>query len=227
MPILLLTLLVALIVGPQCWIWWVKRRHSAPRDDFPGTGGEFARHLLARLGLADDVSVVRDERLDAYSPRERRVLLSPDHHDQRSLAAVVVAAHEVGHAIQHATAWPPFRHHAVAQRLATRGVVIGGWLMLLALPASLLTHGPGGGMLFALGAFMSIGFAALVQLMVLPVEWDASFRRALPLLKAGEYLPEQDLPAARSLLTAAAFTYFAAALLQIVNLRAWLSLLRR
>ena len=73
----------------------------------------------------------------------------------------------------------------------------------------------------------SFGSAALVHLITLPVEWDASFRRALPLLDAGGYLSDTDRRHARQILTAAAFTYVAASLASLLNLWRWLRWLRR
>ena len=67
-----------------------------------------------------------------------------------------------------------------------------------------------------------MGIAVVVHLVTLPVEFDASFGKALPALEHGRYLPEQDLPAARSVLRAAAFTYVAAALVTLLNIFRWL-----
>jgi hypothetical protein len=74
------------------------------------------------------------------------------------------------------------------------------------------------------GGIASIGSATLIHLITLPVEWDASFKRALPLLEAGRYIPESDLPAARRILRAAALTYVAGALASLLNLWRWLRL---
>ena len=71
-----------------------------------------------------------------------------------------------------------------------------------------------------------LGVRVLVNLVTLPVEFDASFRKALPILKEGRYLGEPDMPAIRGLLTAAALTYVAGALISLVNLARWISLLR-
>jgi Zn-dependent membrane protease YugP len=71
-----------------------------------------------------------------------------------------------------------------------------------------------------------MSMSVVVHLTTLPTEFDASFGRALPILKAGRYVPEKDLPAARSILRAAAFTYVAAALMSIINIARWLRVLR-
>jgi Zn-dependent membrane protease YugP len=105
-----------LLFGPQLWVQVVLRRHSEPRADFPGTGGEFARHLLTQLGL-ESVNVEPTDAGDHYDPASRTVRLTADRLYGKSLTAVVVAAHEDGHALQHrlgyprcagALGWPPW-----------------------------------------------------------------------------------------------------------------------
>lgn len=88
------------------------RRYRQPRDDFPGIGGEFAQHLLDRVGLKEvDVDVTQTG--GHYDPRDKAVCLSPVKFDTRSLTAVVIAAHEVGDALQDAQSYGPlrWRHH--------------------------------------------------------------------------------------------------------------------
>ena len=101
-------LLVALIFGPSWWIRHVLRKDGVERPDLPGTGAEFARHLLDEAKL-DHVKVEVTDEGDHYDPLDRAVRLLPQHHDVRSVAAVAVAAHEVSHAIQHARGEPAFR----------------------------------------------------------------------------------------------------------------------
>ncbi|MGB0721183.1 MAG: zinc metallopeptidase [Gammaproteobacteria bacterium] len=226
MPLLILLIVgVAVLLGPM---WWTRRtiaRHSHERDDFPGTGGEFARHLLDRLELRD-VGVESTERGDHYDPAGRVVRLLPQHKDGKSLAAVVIAAHEVGHAMQHASGYAPLDWRT---RLASTAATIqrlGAGMMLLVPLIAVVTRSPVGSSITLLAGLATLGVGALVHLVTLPVEWDASFRRALPILESG-YIGKQDLPAARQLLTAAALTYVAGALGALLNIWAWLRLIRR
>src|SRR5262245_39140844 len=99
-----LVILIALIVAPQLWIWTVFRRHGAQRQDIPWTGAEFARFLLDGMKL-ENVTVEETELGDHYHPLAKSVRLGTDHFHGRSLTAVVVAAHEVGHAMQDATGY--------------------------------------------------------------------------------------------------------------------------
>ena len=98
--------LIALIFGPQFWIKWVMEKHAREQPEFPGTGGELARHLLDKAGL-EDVKLERIDGGDHYSPEEKTVRLSQRNFDGKSVTAVAVAAHEVGHALQHRDNYAP------------------------------------------------------------------------------------------------------------------------
>jgi hypothetical protein len=219
-------LLVAAVVLPQYWVQRVLARYNRqPEKNFPGTGGELARHLLARFNL-DDVGVERTDIGDHYDPATRCVRLTPDKFDGKTLTAITVAAHECGHALQHAGAEPLF---ALRSRLAASSVWaarIGSFLLFAAPLLALLAHAPSPALLSVLGGFLIMGFGVVVQLVTLPVELDASFRKALPVLEAG-YLEAEQVPAARRILRAAAWTYVAASLASLLNFWRWLTVLRR
>jgi Zn-dependent membrane protease YugP len=223
-----LLLLLASLLGPQLWVGRILRRYAEPADRYraSGTGAEFARHLLARCGL-DAVRVEASPLGDHYDPQARAVRLVPAHHDGASLVAITVAAHEVGHALQHARGERLF---ALRQRLAVlaQQAQRAAGIILLAAPVVATiarTPQPGGVLLVLAVASASVG--ALVHLATLPVELDASFRKALPLLAAGNYLHAPDLPHARRILAAAALTYVAGSLAGLLNLARWLAVLRR
>jgi Zn-dependent membrane protease YugP len=214
-------ILLLLLFGPQLWVQAVLKRHARPRDNFPGTGGEFARHLLTRLQL-DEVKVESSTTGDHYDPLTRTVRLTPDKLNGKSLTAVTVAAHEVGHALQHRLGYQPLRWRTGLATLAQAAQRLGNLLIVLAPLVATLTRAPSSAAIMLAGGLGSFGSAALVHLITLPVEWDASFRRALPLLQSGAYLSEQDLRQARHILTAAAFTYVASSLASLMNLWRWL-----
>ncbi len=227
MPFILLAiLLLALIFGPQWWAQYTFRRYARTHERLPGTGGELARHLLDRFDMRD-VAVERTEPgQDHYDPRTRTVRLSPDNHDGRSLTAIAVAAHEVGHAIQHHRNEPMllWRNRLVAWAAGAQR--FGAGAMLLIPVAALVTRSPAAGLLVFLIGFGSMFLTTLVHLVTLPVELDASFNKALPILAEG-YLEKHELPAARRILRAAALTYLAGSLASLLNLGRWLALLRR
>lgn len=227
MYILVITaLLLLLLFGPHVWVQAVLKRYSAQRDEFPGNGGEFARHLLNRLDLAQ-VTVEASDQGDHYDPRTKSVRLTPDKLNGKSLTAITVAAHEVGHALQDKLGYRPLRWRTRLAGLAMLAQQLGNGLFIVAPLISAIARAPSPALLLLLAGLASFCSAAVVHLVTLPVEWDASFRRALPLLEAGGYLSADDNRKARRILTAAAFTYVAGALASLLNIWRWLRLLRR
>ena len=224
--ILVIALILILVYGPQLWVQWVLSRYNREdEDNFPGNGAELARHLLDRYDL-HEVKVEVTDLGDHYDPLERVVRLSRDKFERRTLTAITVAAHECGHAYQHAGAEPLFLMRTRLAKISLLAQRIGSLLLFAAPFSVLITRLPSAAVLNISGAFLIMGFAIVVQLLTLPVEIDASFKKALPVLSSG-YLTRQQLPAARSILRAAAFTYVAASLASLLNFWRWLALLRR
>lgn len=227
MPFLFLLLFLLLILyGPQWWAQAVLRRHGRPRSDFPGTGGEFARHLLDKFEL-HDVKVESTEQGDHYDPRAKVVRLTQDKLAGRSLTAVVVAAHEVGHAIQDHLGYGSLQWRGRLVAMAQQFEKMGAGLMMVLPLVALLTRSPVAGAITFVAGFLSIAAMAVVHLVTLPVEFDASFNRALPLLRAGRFVSVEDERAAHRILLACALTYLAASLASIFNVWRWLRLWRR
>ena len=220
-------LLVALVYAPQAWVRWVMHRHRREIPDMPGTGGELARHLLDRFEMRDVGLEQAVEGNDHYDPQARVVRLSPSNYSGRSLTAVAVAAHEVGHAIQFARGEPVSRLRGKYVPLAMRPRRAGE-ILLLAVPLVAIVAKAGPVILACIVIALLLQLVgALLYLVVLPEEWNASFDKALPILVDGEYVPEAHVGAVRSVLRAAALTYFAGALASIVNIARWALLLRR
>lgn len=174
------------------------------------TGGEAARRLLDDAGLQD----VRIERVsghlrDHYDPRTRVLRLSPETMDGANVSALGVAAHEAAHAMQEADAYAPLQLRTACVHTAGIGSQA-AWPLFVV------------GMLLNFRPLVIVGialYAAMVAftLITLPVELNAS-RRALTLLESGGYLASSELPGARSVLSAAALTYVASALMAILQL---------
>lgn len=207
--------LVALILGPMAYVRWIMAWHGKDRPDIPGTGGELARHLLDSEGL-DRVVVEVADGGDHYDPKDRKVRLSQENFDGRSITALAVAAHEVGHALQHRDGSSLFALRiSLARGLATLNQI--ATVLLVAAPiVAIVTRAPGVIAVQVLAVLALVALSVIVQLVTLPLEWDASYRRALPTLARG-YLSGRDLRRARSVLRAAALTYVASALLTILN----------
>jgi len=219
-------LVLLLVFGPGLWVQRVLSRYSEPGDRYPGTGGELARHLLDELGL-QDVKTETTERGDHYDPEEKAVRLSPDKFNGRSLTAVTVAAHEVGHAHQDATGYGPLKWRTRLVKMAQPGQRLGAGLLMLAPLITVITRAPVAGLLMLVGGFLVLGLGTVIHLVTLPMELNASFARALPMLTKGGYLREGDEPHARTLLRAAAMTYVSGSLMSLLNVARWWAILRR
>ena len=223
--LIVLAVIFALAVLPQMWVRRVIDAHSADRPDFPGTGGEFARHILGELKLAH-VTVEESKIGDHYDPEAKAIRLMPDHLNGRSLAAVVIAAHEAGHAMQDAAGYPPLQARTRLAKQAIRAEKVAAIVMLAAPIVLVLAKAPHILLVEVLVGVMIFALSILLHAVTLPVEYDASFRRALPLLEVGRYLDDKDMPAARKILRAAAFTYVAAAAMSLLDVARWLRVLR-
>ncbi|NOZ56920.1 MAG: zinc metallopeptidase [Calditrichaeota bacterium] len=174
------------------------------------TAAQVAQMLLRDNGILDvDVELVPGELTDHYDPRTRTLRLSESTYHSDSVAAVGVAAHECGHAIQHHVGYVPLAIRNAIVPVATLGSQLAWPLIFIGLIFSSLR-------LFDLGIIFFAG-AVLFHLVTLPVEFNAS-SRALAQLRKGGYLAPQELAAAREVLQAAALTYLAAAAVAVLQL---------
>ena len=221
--IVIFLLALLLLVGPQFWTQRILKKYSAPRTDFPGTGGELAQHLIDKYQL--NVKLETTPAGDHYDPQTKTVRLLEQNFNGKSLTAVATAAHEVGHAIQHhqgmklLLARTPLAKFAfVVERLAQ--------IALISAPV-FLSFIPAAGRLALLVAVIGMIASTIVHLVTLPVEFDASFGKALPISKEGEYINADDHKAAKRILLACALTYVSAALASLLNIWRWLRFLRR
>lgn len=222
--------LVAIVLGavflPSIWVRWVMKRYARELPDLPGTGGELAKHLIQRFelnGVTAEVSDIGDH----YNPQERAVRLSEANWSGRSLTAVAVAAHEVGHAIQHQRKDPRLQARtALVPWVNVLGQASVGVLAVAPIIGLVVRH-PVPPILIAVIGLSGLILRMLLHLFTLPTEWDASFGKALPILRQGGYISSQQELPVRRVLRAAALTYFAAALADAFNLFRWASLLLR
>ena len=217
---------IALIFGPTLWVKFVMRKYSSEKPEMPGTGGELAKHLIERFSL-NDVKVEVTELGDHYDPIEKKVRLSKENYESKSLTAIAIAAHEVGHAIQ---------DQQGDRRLAIRTKMVPIIDKVARLSAVIISLSPVIGIItrhpmpFSLLLLLGLsGFIArmMVHAVTLPIEFDASFSKALPLLREGEYISQSNEKAVGHVLRAAALTYVSAALADILNLGRWIVILLR
>ena len=219
-------LVVLLVFGPQFWVRSTLKRYGGHRPDLQGTGGELAEHLIERFSL-EGVTVRQGQPgEDYYNPDEKVVSLSPGNYTGRSVTAVAVATHEVGHAIQHKEQHPGFMLRQKRIRTAMRIERFSAIALMITPAIFLLTRIPQSTLLTVVIGATGMLAVVWVQFINLPVEMDASFNKALPILEEG-YLALEDLYGARKVLKAAAMTYVAAALASLLNLGRWIAVLRR
>ncbi len=224
--IILILLLAALILAPQQWAKYILNKHSIHRDDIQGTGGQFVKHLRKKFSL-DYLKLEPSNVGDHYDPISKTVRLSESNLNGQSLTAVAVAAHEFGHALQHAKNYQPLIARTRMVGFAQKTEKFGG-IALMAMP--LLSMTPGGVRwlpLLILLMLITVAISSIVHLITLPVEFDASFGRALPIIKQGQYISNRDMRSVRNILLACAFTYLASSLAGLLNFWRWFRFLRR
>ena len=224
--IVLVLLLFALLFGPGLWVRQVMKKYRQPEDRYPGTGAELARLLLDAHQLGR-IAVEETPAGDHYDPLEKTVRLSPDNYHGRSLTAITVAAHEVGHAVQDHTGYPPLHLRTRLVRAIAPVERIGAGVLMLAPFIGGFTRAPGIGVIMLLAGLATLASSTAVHALTLPTEFNASFARALPMLDAHKILKDVDRRHARRLLTAAALTYVSASLASLLNIARWWAILRR
>ena len=203
-PVLILSLIIQAVMKSTY------RKYSAVRAHAGCTGAEMARRVLKENGIYEvNVVPIEGELSDHYDPRSRVIRLSRNVYDGNSVAALGVACHEAGHAVQHAQAYFPLTaRNAIAPVVNFCSGI--SWFVLI------------------LGIFMQYEFminlgillfasAAVFQLITLPVEFNAP-RRAISALRKSGLLSEEELGGTKKVLTAAAMTYVAALATSIASL---------
>ena len=213
--LILLVFLATMLV--QGWLKSVYATYGRVANRRGLSGAETARILLDSEGLSNvKVEPIPGVLTDHYDPIKKVVRLSEGNYASTSVAALAVAAHETGHAIQDARryTWLVVRHQILPA--AQIGSNLGPWLFIIGLMIGALG-------LAKLGLYL-FGAAALFQLVTLPVEFDAS-RRALRKLEELKLLTPEELPGARKVLTAAALTYVAALAMSVAYLLQYAAIL--
>ena len=191
-------------------------RFSRVRSMTGMTGAQAAKRILNHAGIYDvTIAHISGNLTDNYDPRNKTLNLSDAVYDNPSVAAVGVAAHECGHAIQHHQGYAPLNIRSAIVPVANIGSNLSWPLILLGL---FITSDAG--VFFINLGIIGFSFAVLFQFVTLPVEFNAS-RRALALLEDCGILSQNEIPSTKKVLSAAAFTYVAsagAAILQLMRL---------
>ena len=219
-PVIVLIPAAAMVLGPKLWVSHVLKQHNRKEEELPFSARDLARELLDLHDL-QHVKVESTDIGDHYDPRARAVRLTRDKIDRKSLTAVTTAAHEVAHAIQHASNYAPFVWRGRLARIA-QFTGEAGFILLLAVPVTALaSRQPVPPIIVGSAALAMLGTGVIAQFAALPSELDASFRRALPMLKDG-YIDVNQVKDARKILVACSLTYIASSLVSVVNVWPWL-----
>ena len=175
-----------------------------------------AREILDSNGLNKvGVEQVRGQLTDHYDPKAGVLRLSDGVYGSRSIAALGIAAHEAGHAVQHGVKYPALALRTAIAPAAATGSQLGIWIFMIGLLIPIFT---GANTTWIMDAGIILFSVAVVfTLVTLPVEFNAS-KRAIAVLEKGGYLTQDELPKAKAVLNAAAWTYVAAAATAVLTL---------
>lgn len=226
-----------IIVGPALILSivaqiWVKRafgKYSQVATSGRQSGAQVAEQIVSAAGLGVRVERVTGFLSDHYDPRSRVLRLSPEVFDGRSVSAVGVAAHEAGHALQHAKGYLPLQWRTAMVPITTISSNLAWPLLMIGFIIMSASGATGLGQQLVLGGIVLFSAAVVFQLITLPVEFDAS-RRAVAVLRGHGMVTTAELGGVQKVLTAAAMTYVAAAAAAVLQLLYFLlraGLLRR
>ncbi len=220
-PLYLLVMIAGMILVfvPQMWVKNTVAQFLEVRTGRGRSGREVAQSILAENGLVNvAVQMVDGELSDHYDPAERAVRLSPAIYQGTSVASVAIAAHECGHAIQHAKGYYPVVLRSAMVPAVNFGSSLGPMLIMGAMMLGGFSHAaPSLAITIAWAGVILYGLAVAFHFVTLPVELDAS-GRALKVLETQSYLNREELSGAKKVLTAAAFTYIATAMYALMQL---------
>ncbi len=211
--LVLIGVVLSLIASAQVKSAYKKYEKVSTRSGF--TAEQVAAMILRNAGITDvTIRPIAGELTDNYNPKDHTLNLSQNVYGSRSIAAIGVAAHECGHAIQHAEGYAP-----LGFRSAIVPVVSIGFYIIMAIDPDRFTD-PKTGCMYHTGNSVIFSLVVVFQFVTLPVEFNAS-GRAIAILRNGGFMTEEELGGAKRVLTAAALTYVAAmvtAILQLVRL---------
>ena len=202
---------------PSIWVSYVLKKNNEILPDMPFTGKELGLKLLKENKL-DNVLIEPIKQVDHYNPLEKKVRISEEKLNKKSITSIAVVAHEIGHAIQDKENYKPL---LLRQKLIEKTIIfqrVGSFLLIIGLPSIFaITKSPFITFLAAILIMGCLSTNVVIHLITLPVEFDASFKRALPILQ--KYVPNENMRQCRSVLRAAAFTYLAQSIVSIFRLK--------
>ena len=217
-------ILFVLSILPMAWLNYVFKKNDAILINMPFTGLEFGETILNEIGL-NDVKIEKSLTVDHYDLSEKKVKVTEDRLSKKSLTAISIVCHEIGHAIQHKQKYKPLEQRTTLVKNTAWISQLGSGLLMVGIPTILATGSYNLIKVCLLLVLLSLLIGVVVHLITLEVELDASFNKALPIIK--DKVPSEYHNACESILKAAAFTYVIGVVRNFVSLRfIWLLLSR-
>ena len=217
-------ILFVLSLLPMAWLNYVFKKNDTILINMPFTGLEFGETILNEIGL-NDVKIEKSLTVDHYDLSEKKVKVTEDRLSKKSLTAISIVCHEIGHAIQHKQKYKPLEQRTTLVKNTAWVSQLGSGLLMVGIPTILATGSYNLIKVCLLLVLLSLLIGVVVHLITLEVELDASFNKALPIIK--NKVPSEYHNACESILKAAAFTYVIGVVRNFVSLRfIWLLLSR-
>ena len=222
--IVYLIIFLILSTTPVIWLNYVFHKNDQILINMPFTGLEFGKLILKDYGLTE-VKIEKSLSVDHYDLLEKKVKVTQERLSKKSLTAISIVCHEIGHAIQHKEKYKALEQRTSLVRNTAWISQIGSSILLIGIPTILATGYYPLIKVCLLLALLSLLIGIIVHLITLEVELDASFNKALPILI--EKVPPEYHDSCKSILRAAAFTYVIGVVRNFVSLRfIWLMLSR-
>ena len=222
--IVYLIIFIILSTAPVIWLNYVFHKNDQILINMPFTGLEFGKLILKDYGLTE-VKIEKSLSVDHYDLLEKKVKVTQERLSKKSLTAISIVCHEIGHAIQHKEKYKALEQRTSLVRNTAWISQIGSSILLIGIPTILATGYYPLIKVCLLLALLSLLIGIIVHLITLEVELDASFNKALPILI--EKVPPEYHDSCKSILRAAAFTYVIGVVKNFVSLRfIWLMLSR-
>jgi len=209
---------------PMIWLNYIFSKNDKILVNMPFNGLQFGQMVLNERGL-NGVKIEKSLSVDHYDHNEKKVKVSEDRLSRKSLTAISIVCHEIGHAIQHHEKYKPLEQRTNLVKNTAWITQLGGAILMIGIPTILATGSYSFIKVCLVLAFISLLIGVFIHLITLEVELDASFNRALPIII--EKVPAEYHDACRSILKAAAFTYIIGVIRTFISLRfIWLLLSR-
>jgi hypothetical protein len=222
--ILYLIFLFILFVAPIIWYNYIFKKNDKVLINMPFTGFEFGRELLQEHNL-NDVQIEGTKLGDHYDLINKKVMVLEDRLGKKSLTSITIICHEIAHAIQHKENYKPLKRRNVIIRNTSWITQLGSGILLIGFPIIFATGSYGFIKICLAIAAFSLLISALIHIITLDVEIDASFNKAYPIIK--QKVPAEYHEACRSILLAAALTYVIGVFRSFFSLRfIWLLITR-